>query len=80
MKTGDAMSAAREFRPLATLGLRSLPDRAEDGPGEDREQRSACAEVVRLLPHCHPRRLRIVSPDEVAAALEPKPSAPQSDD
>ena len=63
------MSAnAREFRPLSELGL---PPASRE-PDKDRS-----AEIVQLLPHGHPTRLRIMSPDEVAAALEPK--APQSD-
>jgi hypothetical protein len=66
---------AREFRPLSDIGL--LPASREAAKEEHVEHRGA--EVAQLLPHGHPPRLRIVSPDEVAAALDPKPPAPSSE-
>jgi hypothetical protein len=61
---------AREFRPLSELQY-DLPARAEDDPAPLPERRSA--EVVRLLPHGYPMRVRVTPPQESAAASELKP-------
>jgi hypothetical protein len=58
------------YTPLSDLGRRLLPALAREAV-ERREQRTA--KIVQLLPHGHPTRLRVVSPDEVAVALESKP-------
>jgi hypothetical protein len=73
MRTSDVMSGAHGFKPLSDIGL----------PPTSREHNKSgvgAAEVVQLLPHGHPPRLRVMSPDEVAAVLEAKPTPSDADD
>jgi hypothetical protein len=69
------MSGACGFKPLSDIGR--PPTSREHNEATGREMRGA--EVVQLLPHGHPPRLRVMSPDEVAAVLEPKSPAPPSE-